>query len=501
MIRPMRPNILLITSDQHRFDHLGCLGTPGIVTPNLDRMAREGVHFNRAYTPCPICTPTRVSLLTGQYPSRHGAYSIGVTLRPFPTTTLPAVLGNAGYHTALFGKHHFVRRDDELEHISGMKNPPAEFWKTWNGPYVGFDEFHANTGHTINNVPAAHYRIFLEARGADYKKWFHVQDDDYSRFETGKWDIPAELHDSSWVAQVTNDYLQRRAESDQPWFCWASFQDPHEPMVCPDPWYSQVDPETLRLYEDYRDGEFADRHEIYHRMRHSDFGPFDDGNGFPSCFGDFERKGIERESLRATVGMVNFMDDRIGAIFRTLEETGQLGNTLVIYTTDHGEMHGHHGLWGKGCAAYEDVQRVPLLAWAPGLLPATGATQALASVVDLPRTFLQYAGVPVPPGMQGCDLGPILHRDAEAVQDAVLVEMRPTQSTLYQQSMITASHKLVLYRDTDEGELYDLAIDPDQYRNIWRDPAARDLRDALLRRFARLQMEREPAVHVRQSFA
>ena len=87
----MRPNILLITSDQHRADHLSCMGTPGFNTPNFDRMAREGAHFNRAYTPCPICTPCRMSLLTGQYPSRHGAYSIGVSVDPFPTTTLPSV--------------------------------------------------------------------------------------------------------------------------------------------------------------------------------------------------------------------------------------------------------------------------------------------------------------------------------------------------------------------------------------------------------------------------
>ncbi|MEZ5412784.1 MAG: sulfatase-like hydrolase/transferase [Opitutaceae bacterium] len=497
----MRPNILLITSDQHRFDHLGCMGTPGFVTPNLDRMAREGVHFNRAYTPCPICTPTRVSLLTGQYPSRHGAYSIGVTLKPFPTVTLPSVLSAAGYHTALFGKHHFVRRDDEIEHISGMKNPPPEFWETWNGPYVGFDEFQANTGHTINNVPEAHYRLFLERAGVDYKPWFHVTRDDYSRFETGLWEIPAEYHDSSWIAQVTNDYLHRRAETGQPWFCWASFQDPHEPMVCPDPWYSQVNPDELRLYEDYREGEFDDRHAIYRCMRESKFGRFDDGNGFPSSFGDFERKGIERDSLRATAGMVNFMDDRIGAIFKTLEETGQLENTLVIYTTDHGEMHGHHGLWGKGGAAYEGCQRVPLLAWGPGLIPATGKTEALANLVDLPRTFLNFAGVEEPTGLQGVDLGPVLRRETESVQDAVTVELRPTYETFYQQTLVTASHKLVVYKDTDDGELYDLDADPDQYRNLWSDAASRDTRDVLVRRLVRLNLEREAHSPRRVSFA
>lgn len=497
----MRPNILLITSDQHRFDHLGCLGTPGLRTPNLDRMAREGVHFNRGYVPCPICTPCRVSLLTGQYPSRHGAYSIGVTLDPFPTQTLPTLLGAAGYHTALFGKHHFVRRDDEVRHITGTRTPPRDFWRQWRGPYAGFQEFQGNTGHNINNLPDMHYRVFLEAAGVDFMPWFHRARADYSRFETGRWEIPAEYHDSTWVAQVTNDYLRQRAGADEPWFCWASFQDPHEPCICPDPWYSSVNPDELRLYEDYREGEFADRHEIYRRMRESDFGSFDDGHGFPSCFDDFERHGIERDSLRATVGMVNFMDDRIGAIFRTLEATGQLENTLVVYTSDHGEMHGHHGLWGKGAAAYEDCQRVPLLAWGPGLIPATGTTEALANLVDLPRTFLNFAGVELPTGLQGCDLSPVLRREQATVQDAVTIEFRPTYDTFYQQTLVTASHKLVVYKDTDDGELYDLAADPDQYRNLWSVATSRDTRDALVRRLVRLNLEREAHSPRRVSFA
>ena len=164
-------------------------------------------------------------------------------------------------------------------------------------------------------------------------------------------------------------------------------------------------------------------------------------------------------------------------------------------------MHGNHGLWGKGCAAYEDVQRIPLLAWAPGLIPATGTTEALANIVDLPRTFLQFAGVDAPYDMQGADLSTVLRREQETVQDAVVVELRPTQSTLYQTTLVTASHKLVVYRDTDEGELYDLARDPNQYRNLWNDADSRDLRDTLMRRLVRANMEREPNFNPRVSFA
>ena len=135
----MAPNILLITTDQQRYDHLGMAGVHGIDTPNLDRLGREGVHFNRAYTCCPICTPARVSLLTGQYPSVHRAYSIGVTPDPFPKPTIAHILNDTGYATALFGKAHFVRRDDEARHFAGVDDPPPEFYRTNTGPYLGFE--------------------------------------------------------------------------------------------------------------------------------------------------------------------------------------------------------------------------------------------------------------------------------------------------------------------------------------------------------------------------
>ena len=158
-----RPNILFITTDQQRFDHLGLKGLQAIDTPYLDRLGREGVHFDRAYCPSPVCTPTRVSLLTGRYPSSHLAYTIGVTPDPFPGPTLPEVLGRAGYVTALFGKTHFVRREDEARQMAGGVEPDAAFFRQWRGPYLGFQTFEGSTGHTINNIPAMHYRTFLDA--------------------------------------------------------------------------------------------------------------------------------------------------------------------------------------------------------------------------------------------------------------------------------------------------------------------------------------------------
>lgn len=493
-----RPNILLITTDQQRWDHLGLQGTPGIRTPHLDALARDGLHCNRAYTPSPLCVPCRVSLLTGQYPSSHHAYSIGMTVDPFPTCTVPALLGAAGYHTKIIGKTHFVSRKHEEWHMAGGREPEPDFFRHWHGPYAGFQEISASTGHSMHNDPTMHYRVFLEDAGVDYRPWFYAGRKDYNHHWAGSWDIPEEYHDTAWVGGVTEDYIAARGQGDQPWFCWTSFQDPHEPFVCPEPWHGQVEADALQPYEGYREGEFDDRPEIYRRMLTRDFKPYNEGMGVPCSYGNPERD--PRASLQATAGMVAFIDHRVGRIRQKLAETGQLENTIIIYTSDHGELHGHHGLWGKGLAAYEDCQRIPLIVSAPGLLPAQGTTQALVNLVDLPRTFLGFAGVTVPQGMQGRDLGPLWRGEQDSVQDAVLIESRVTRQTLYQQTLVTAGHKLVVYRDWNEGELYDLTNDPDQYTNLWSDGAHRELREQLLLRLARLHMEKEGEVHPRINF-
>jgi arylsulfatase A-like enzyme len=360
-----RPNILFITTDQQRYDHLGLKGLRAIETPNMDRLGREGIHFDRAYCPSPVCTPTRVSLLTGRYPSSHLAYTIGVTPDPFPGPTLPEVLGGDGYATALFGKTHFVRREDEARHMAGGREPDAAFFRDWRGPYLGFETFEGSTGHTTNNIPAMHYGRFLEDVGVDYREWFPQIGGGYNHQACGRWAIPDHCHDTAWVAGLTSEFIELQT-GDAPWFCWASFQDPHEPHLCPDPWYSSVRTDEMRLYEGYRDGEFDRKPEVYSMCHRKDFGPLNDWVGapallggavrdeatVPACYGEPEKDAQASSALQATLGMIAFLDHRLGTIIRTLEETNQIDNTIIVWTSDHGEMHGHHGLWGKGIAAF-----------------------------------------------------------------------------------------------------------------------------------------------------
>lgn len=500
-MKKTRPNLLLITTDQQRWDHLGVEGLRGIDTPNLDRLAREGTHFHRAYTCAPLCTPARVSLLTGQYPSRHGAYSLGVTLRPFPERTLATQLSAAGYRTGLFGKTHFVCRKDEAAQAAGFPNPPPSFFRDHTGPYLGFDEVKLSSGHTTMTVPEMHYRAWLEEQGVDASPWFPAMRGGHDPEECGPWNIPPEYHDTAWVAGNTNDFITRHR--DEPWFCWASFQDPHEPFVCPEPWWSRVRMDEVETYEGYRPGEFDDKPFFYSVdskiWEERGWPEFEDGHGVPCAWPRAKLTERARAALQATLGMVGFIDDRVGAMLATLEETGQLENTLVVFTSDHGELHGHHGIWHKGLHAYEDCQRVPLLVRAPDCAPR-GTVQALANLVDLPRTLLAAAGLEPPPGTQGHDLGPVLRGETDRVCEATFIESHVTPR-VYQTTMVTADHKLVVYRDLEDGELYDLNADPDQYRNLWALPEYADLKSALLHQYAREMMKREGVHAPRETFA
>lgn len=473
-----RPNILLITTDQQRFDHLGIAGTPGIATPHLDRLARRGAWLRRSYCPSPICTPTRVSLLTGRYPSSHGAYSIGVTVDPMPGPTLPGVLAGAGYATALVGKSHFVARGDEHSHIRGLPGATDADFHGWSGPYLGFEYVRASFGHTINCVPNMHYREFLEKADPGYRRWFPQMSPGYTNMVAGAWDLPAELHDTHWVAQESMAWLGRQGE--RPWFLWASFQDPHEPFVCPEPWFSRVDAAALEPLPGAPEHQFADRPSFYGdvlRQGEAGWGVINDGHGVPCIFRWPKMDAMAREALQATAGMIRFLDDRIGAMLDRLEASGQLENTVVIFTSDHGEMHGHHGFWGKGLTAFEDCQRVPLIVAGPGV-ELRGASDALVNLVDLPRTILSFAGLPAPVPWQGTDLLPLLQGGVGSVQDRTFVECQAT-SRIFQLTCVTDRYKMVLYRDTDEGEFYDLAEDPDQLRNLWGQPGTAGIQKRL----------------------
>jgi len=499
MPAPSRPNLLLITTDQQRWDALSLLGSPGYHTPHLDQLAQRGVSFDQAYVPTPVCTPCRVSMLTGLYPPRHGAYQIGMQPAPaLERDTLPILLGKQGYKTACIGKTHFVARALEAAHVAGLPldaEVPQEFWENFDGPYLGFHFIRHNGAHTCNSPPEGHYRRWLKEKGAnlDDIDALHLPKlpREKGAMPVGRWDLPEEYHHTAYVTDEAMRWID--AQDGEPWFAMLNYQDPHAPFVCPDPYYSEVEMRDVPMPA-FQPGEMDDKPPFYRSFIEQ--GQYLDETGQPlqdhhriaSLFRyDFGEQ--TRDAIRAYIGMVNMLDTYIGRLLGHLEQRGQLENTLICFVSDHGEQLGRHGLWEKGICAYDDAQRVPaILSWPAADLPERGRVPHHFNIVDILPTFLSAAGIETPVGVQGFDHLPYLSGNGGAVRDWSFVDFY-TSSKLHQQTLVTNEWKLVLYRQQKWGELYHRPTDPDQFHNLYEDPAHAAVRAELTHRMVQVQME------------
>lgn len=504
-----RPNLLLITTDQQRWDSLSLYGRPGYRTPVLDRLAQEGIAFDRAYCPSPVCTPARVSILTGQYPTRHGAYEIG--MEPVPSLqgpTVASVLADAGYRTALIGKTHFVARSLEHQHVAGMADvcddnddPPPEFWHEFDGPYVGFEFVRHCQSHTCDRPPNAHYRAWLEKRGLNldhlhFGRTKEKIETDGNRVHNvnpyGRWDIDEQDTQTAWINEESLQWIGQCQERGEPWLCWTSYQDPHPPYVCPEPYFSEVSMEGVDL-GGLREGETQGKPPLLRNFMEGRYWTeepdvhFWDGINVPAHSHYGHVKDVPR-AIQAYIGMCNMIDTYVGRLLDGLERMGARDNTLIVFTTDHGDMLGRHGMWGKGPAAYDDCQRIPAVALWPGQSAAVGRSPAAFNLVDIMPTFLDAAGVGAPSFVQGVSQLPVLRGEAEQVRDWALVDFLATVN-LHQQTLIHDDYKLIVYRHADYGELYNMVDDPDQYENLFDRPDARDIRERMLLKLARANME------------
>jgi uncharacterized sulfatase len=209
----------------------------------------------------------------------------------------------------------------------------------------------------------------------------------------------------------------------------------------------------------------------------------------------------KRSMLAKYYGMVSLMDHHIGRIIAHLEHRNMMDNTVIVFTSDHGDYFGNHGMWWKGLPAYEDAHRVPFVVYDPEVKTPGQRSRALQSLVDLPRTWLARSGISAPPGQQGYDQTAAWQDASVSVRDHAFVEFRPTEGEFMQTTYVTDRHKLVVYTETTWGELYDLAEDPDQYRNLWSDPAYSALRAELLQRLAADTMRKDTVLRERTMWA
>ena len=420
-----RPNILFFFPDQHRADWLGSFHRLPLKTPNLDRLAAEGVLFNDCVTPSPLCAPARACLAAGKEYDRCRTPSNGENF-PLDETTVYALLRNGGYHVMGCGKFdlakalhdwdlHGKRRLDEWGFSDGIDNEGK-----WDG---------INSGRDTAKGPYMHY---LEQKQL---KDVHVQDFDRRR-KTGKdatfpTPLPEEAYCDNWVAQNGLDLL-RRAPAERPWFLQVNFTGPHDPW---DITGSMLDAVRGRT-------------------------------GFPPPVQNeqFDPE-THRRIRRNYAAMIENIDRWIGRYCTFLEETGQRENTLIVYSSDHGEMLGDHGQWGKSCA-YHGAVGVPLIIAGPGV--RSGQTcRAPATILDLAATFLDWANLPVPRDMDSISLKPILAGTTDRSRTVV-------QSGLDSwRAVYDGRYKLIRGRNGQKApdrrgpfRLYDRENDPGETRNV-----------------------------------
>lgn len=444
-----RPNILLIMADQLRRDALGCYGNPVARTPNIDGLARDGVRLDHFFSQSPVCQPSRATIATGRYPHVHGVKANWYDL-PASERTLQGELTASGYHTRALGKMHFEPTSD----LHGFQDRVFVEGKMFAGP----DE----------------YRSHLHAIGRfdDYidhvRKW-----DDEEDF--GASPSPFEPDDYIDVF-LANRAAPELASLPEPFFAWASFVNPHMPFDPPRPYDSLFDPEEIPLPEDWRrpQGDRVPEHRI--------------------SSGGKDFSALTEARLRKVrsyyYGLVSLVDDCVGRLLAVLAERRIASNTVVIFTTDHGELLGHRGmLWKGGQLLYDHLVHIPFIVRYPPEVPPGKVVSDLAEGTDVMPTCLDYAGVAPPDGVQGASLRPVLRQDAIAPgwRDAAFAEGREVKM------LRDYNWKLILYPGRRYGEMYDIRSDPLELRNLWNEPAYAPARAELVYRLAtRMALGEDP---------
>lgn len=423
-----RPNILLIHADQHRFDCVGANGHPFIRTPALDRLAAEGMRFTHAFCPIPLCVPSRNSLMFGQWPSQHLAIANWGTEAPRPAREgLPAFsqsLRAAGYFLGYVGEWH----------VHPEKDPTA----------YGFHEY----------VPEAAYDSWRAAQGIAPRprtnRWFGEIDPF----------IGPESSRLAWGADHIVRMLEACARGRQPFFIRWDPSEPHLPNVVPEPYASLYPPERIPPWLSFPDP-LAGKPFIQAQQRRT-WGV--DGWTWAEW----------APIVGRYLGEITLLDAQVERILETLDRLGLSETTLVVYTADHGDLCGGHGMIDKHFVLYDDVTRVPLLMRWPGqIAPGSRCDAFVVHGIDLASTFCDVAGAPIPETFRGQSLLPLLRGAADNGRPDVFAMYHGNQFGLYSQRMVRDRRWKYVWNATAEDELYDLERDPGEVRNLAAMPAYR----------------------------
>ncbi|NVM36688.1 MAG: sulfatase-like hydrolase/transferase [Candidatus Lokiarchaeota archaeon] len=494
-----RMNVLIIITDQQRADHLSCMGNTVLKTPNIDDIGNNGMRFTNYFCATPICMPNRANFFTGTYPSVHGTRSNGINLDP-NIPTISEILRIQGFHTASIGKLHFnfyapsyKKKVKSLENIQDwmlgkIKSP-------FPTPYYGFDEVVLTTGH--GDVCSGTYIEWLEEK--QYEKLDFLKNRMRAIFEY-YYDtvLPEDLYPTAYITEKTVEFLKNYSEGDnkdKPFFLHCSYNDPHHPVCPPGKYKDLYKPEDIELPSNFNDGENLLTHEFLGQYLSSKY---------THLMPQKVNEEVARTFIALTYDAIAMIDDGVGKILSTLEKTGMADNTMVIFTSDHGDYCGDHGLILKGPAHFRSVINMPLLWKVPGLTH-TSVSNSLVSTVDLPKTILKLLRIKDryhPELNQGRDITSILKNPKERVREQLLIEHDEELSEdmiLRLRTLITQHHRLTLYDGYDNfGDLFNFESDPDEINNLWYKD--KELRSNLVERLLREIISLRPRFPKREAY-
>ncbi len=490
----MGRKILFVTTDQQRYDTLGCNGGTLAHTPVVDALAAAGHRYERAHPQSVVCMPSRSTMITGQHPSTHGVWMNGVALPP-DAPSVAAVLHDEGYRTALIGKPHFEPFLDPFARF-----PENRFAREgMDGPHRGFEHMEAATH---SGTGPLHYARWLAANHPEAVRMFYPVLDSALEVNAaggGATGAP-QVHDNpisrewyhtDWVADRTIAWLES-LDSEDDWFCWMSFPDPHHPWDPPASELRRVDWRDVPLPDGYVE-DAAEREGILDaKPRH--WRAWYDGR----LVSNFEapHDWVPATMTTDQVREVNarnaveceLIDEALGRVLAAADRLGWTDDLDVVYTTDHGELQGDFGLLFKGPYHVDGLMRLPLI-WRPA--PSAAVTPSTVTrpvgLVDLAPTFCAIAGVVAPSWMEGRAL-PVDDIDADergiervlTEWDSVLFGVGVHLRTITRDGWVCTTYQPGWCHDGTEGELYDLAEDPLQRANRWGDPLVAGIQRDLL---------------------
>jgi arylsulfatase A-like enzyme len=493
-------NVLFFITDQQRADHLGCAGNEEIKTPNLDELANEGVRFTNAYCANPMCMPNRATIFTGKYPSIHGVRSNGINLnKSIPTIT--QTLLDHNYQTYSIGKVHlnffgnpYSRNSHSEEalipsiYIPSDKKPPHP------NPYYGFDEVDMVIGH--GDAVGGDYIDWVEERAPEYHELIKQKAPRLFDKIMDDSPIPEEIYHTSYITDKAISFLERFSEGeygDRSFFIHCSYPDPHLPVCPPGRYKKMYDPNELKIPSNLKDVEKLYEHKV--------LGPFINVYR-PNWLRETTENEL-RQFLAYTYGTISMIDSSVGKILAALNSFDLERDTMVIFTSDHGDLMGDHGLLLKGPAHYNGVLNVPLIWKVPNLTMPGSIVNSLVNSIDIPMTILELLNIKEkyrPGGMQGKDITPLLKDPENEVRDCCIIEEdEPSQKdshnlpSLRVRTMVTDTYRLTVYQDyEDYGELYNLKKDPQETNNLWEKPKYSDIKEKLMKKFLHELIKLQP---------